>query len=267
MSERVGERVTESSAPRERHAPDGIFSGINVPKVIAGTLAAVSAAVVGSFLGVAGTLIGAAVASMIGSIGTEIYERSLHRGAKKLQTLAPTFIKAPAAVGTPAVAAAGEDDRPSHTVPEPARARQIRWGRVAVIAGAVFALAMGSITAAELITGESVQSAVGGASNSGTTVGDILNGDAKSKPTPTPAPSTSTTPAPTPSDEATTPTTAPSESVAPTTTDAPTAEPTSVPPATGAPEQTAAPDGGNGENGDLNTQQGTGQTGGQTAGE
>jgi hypothetical protein len=125
------------------HAPDSILSGINFPKVIAGTLAAVSAAVVGSFLGVAGTLAGAAVASLIGSVGSEIYERSLHRGAKKLQTLAPTFIKAPAAVGTPQVAAATEDDLPSHTVPEEARKRQIRWGRVAMIAGALFVLAIG----------------------------------------------------------------------------------------------------------------------------
>jgi len=246
---------------------ESIFSGINVPKVIAGTLAAVSAAVVGSFLGVAGTLIGAAVASLVGSVGTEIYERSLHRGAKKLQTLAPSFIKAPAAVGTPAVAAVTDDDKPSHTVPEPARARQIRWRRVAVIAGALFALAMGSITAAELITGHSVQSAVGSSSGSGTTVGNILKGDDTKKPAP--APSTSTTPAPAPSEEATTPTTPPAGSVAPTTTTgapAPTTEPTTAP-ATDAPEQTTAPDAGTGENDGSKTQQGTGQIGGPTAGE
>src|SRR5690349_14188319 len=141
--------------------PDRIWSGIEVTKIIAGTLAAVTAAVIGSFLGVAGTLAGAAVASLVGSVGTEIYERSLHRGAKKLQTLAPTFIKAPAAVGTPAVAAATAEDQPSHLVPDGARGRQIRWGRAAMIAGALFVLAMGSITVAEWITGKPVQSVVG----------------------------------------------------------------------------------------------------------
>src|SRR3712207_3098225 len=100
------------------HAPDRLWSGIQLSKVVAGTLAAVSAAVIGSFLGVAGTLAGAAIASIVGSVGTEIYQRSLDRGAKKLQTLAPTFVKAPAAIGTPEVAAATEEDSPSHTVPE-----------------------------------------------------------------------------------------------------------------------------------------------------
>jgi hypothetical protein len=102
-------------------AQDRIWSSINLPKTIAAALAAVCAAVVGSFLGVAGTLIGAAVASIIGSVGTEIYERSLKKGGQKLQTLAaPVFIKAPAAVGTPPVAAATEEDSPSHIIaPKP----------------------------------------------------------------------------------------------------------------------------------------------------
>ena len=74
------------------HAPDRFWSGIEISKVIAGTLAAVTAAVVGSFLGVAGTLAGAAVASVVGSVGTEIYQRSLHRGARRLSAFAPTFV-------------------------------------------------------------------------------------------------------------------------------------------------------------------------------
>jgi len=248
------------------HAPDRILSGINFPKVIAGTLAAVSAAVVGSFLGVAGTLIGAAVASIVGSVGTEIYERSLHRGAKKLQTLAPSFIKAPAAVGTPSVAAATEEDRPSHTIPEPARTRQIRWGRAVMIAGALFVLAMGSITVAELLTGKSVESAVGGSSSGGTTVGSILSGDEKPTPTPSTAPSTA------PTEEGTTVTTAPTDAVSPTpttTTPAPATEPTTEPtteaPATEAPAQDTAPDADSGDN--ANSGDNQGQAGGETPAE
>src|SRR3954453_5102399 len=142
-------------------APDRLWSGIDMTKTIAAALAAVCAAVVGSFLGVAGTLVGAAVASIVGSVGTEIYQRSLNKGAKKLQTLAaPTFVKAPAAVGTPPVAAASEEDSPSHTVPEKPP-RQIRWGRIAMVAGALFVLAMGTITVAEVITGKSVASTLG----------------------------------------------------------------------------------------------------------
>jgi hypothetical protein len=78
------------------------WSGIDIPKTIAGTLAAVSAAFLGSFLGVAGTMIGAALAALISSIGTELYHRSIDRGTKQLQA---AFVVAPAAVGTPSVGA------------------------------------------------------------------------------------------------------------------------------------------------------------------
>ena len=86
------------------HAPDRVLSGIDIPKTIAGVLAAVSAAVLGSFLGVAGTLAGAALASIVGSVGTEIYRKFIDRSHKQIVA---TFVTAPAAVGTPSVAGGG----------------------------------------------------------------------------------------------------------------------------------------------------------------
>jgi hypothetical protein len=220
-------------------APDRVWSGIDIPKTIAGALAAVCAAVIGSFLGVAGTLVGAAVASIIGSVGTEVYQRSLHKGAKRLQTLAvPAFVKAPAAVGTPAVAAASEEDSPSHTVPEKPQ-RQIRWGRVAMIAGALFVLAMGTLTVTELILGKSVASTVGNGTGAKTTFGGLLNPGSSSDTKPTPAPSPTPTTAAT-EDPATQPTTQASPD-APTTTTEPTTQPTTAP-TTAAPAQTAPAD-------------------------
>jgi hypothetical protein len=216
------------------HAPDRLWSGIDIPKTIAGALAAVCAAVIGSFLGVAGTLIGAAVASVIGSVGTEVYHRSLQKGTKKLHTtLAPTFVKAPAAVGTPEVAAATEDDSPSHIVP-PAVPGTIRWGRVAAIAGALFVLAMGSLTVAELFTGKSVASTVGNTSSTGTTVGSVFDGDDSS--TPPPAPSKS------PAEEQSTPsedqTSEPTEAPATTEPAERATDPATVAPTTEAPQST-----------------------------
>jgi hypothetical protein len=237
------------------HAPDKVWSGIDIPKTIAGALAAVCAAVVGSFLGVAGTLVGAAVASIIGSVGTEIYARSLKKGREKLATVAPTFIRAPAAVGTPEVAAATEEDSPSHTVPPK---RQIRWGRVAMIAGAVFVLAMGTLTVAELITGKSIASSVGHSTKATTTFGGLFKSGSSNRSTPAPAPSAT----PSPTDTATTgnprvaPTTEAPTDAQPTT--APTPEPTTAP-TTGTPEQD--PTGGSGDSGRTGGQggQGTGQ--------
>jgi hypothetical protein len=197
--------------------PDRLWSGIEITKIIAGTLAAVTAAVIGSFLGVAGTLAGAAVASVVGSVGTEIYQRSLNRGARRLGEIAPTFVKAPAAVGTPPVAAATEQESPSHTVVTPGR--NIRWGRVGMAAAALFVLAMGSLTVFELLSGETVASAVGNSSSGKSTVGTLLGDDSAA--TPAVTPSTDATQAP--SEE---PTTEPTGDATPTTTE-PTGEPTS----------------------------------------
>lgn len=173
------------------HAPDRIWSGIEISKVIAGTLAAITAAVIGSFLGVAGTLAGAAVASVVGSVGTEIYQRSLNRGAKRLSAIAPTFVKAPAAVGTPEVAAATEDDSPSHTV---APKRNLRWGHVALAATALFVLAIGSLSIFELVAGKSVASAVGNSSSGKSTVSSVFGDDSAKKSEQTPATDPSTEP-------------------------------------------------------------------------
>ena len=116
------------------HAPDRVLSGIDVPKTIAGVLAAVSAAVLGSFLGVAGTLAGAALASIVGSVGTEIYRKFIDRSHKKIVS---TFVTAPAAVGTP-VGGGGERRIavPAGTRPGAGHHRPVRmrWGRVAMVA-------------------------------------------------------------------------------------------------------------------------------------
>jgi len=226
------------------HAPEKIFSGINIPKVLAGALAAVCAAVVGSFLGVAGTLIGAAVASIVGSVGTEIYERSLQRGAKKLQTLAPAFVKAPAAVGTPQVAAATEEDSPSHTAMEPAPKRQFRWGHIAAATAGVFILAMGAITIYEWVAGEPLASAVGASSDKGTTFGNV--GSSKSTDE-EPATTTSTSPTDAPTGRPTATATPTGDATTPPPAEAPTTAPTTdAPQSTTDPGDTTGTDSGSG---------------------
>ncbi|GGM98621.1 hypothetical protein FHR83_000366 [Actinoplanes campanulatus] len=128
------------------------WSGIDIPKTVAGTLAAVSAAVAGSFLGLAGTLIGAAVASLISSIATEIYHRFIDRGTRRLQT---AFTVAPAAVGTPDVPATDE-------APSGENDRRVHWKRVGLAAAAFFVLGMGTLTTAELFAGRSAADVTNG---------------------------------------------------------------------------------------------------------
>lgn len=274
--------------------PDHIWSGIQLTKVTAGTLAAVSAAVIGSFLGVAGTLIGAAVASLVGSVGTELYQRSLDRGARKIKTIAPTFVKAPAAVGTPPVAAATPEESPSDTKPaetepaesEPAESepaegehagtgpdekpdqsttatyatqpatstRPLRWRRIALAAGALFVLALASLSVVELLAGRSVASMLGNETARPTTVGSVIGGDTGDR-APDPAPEESTQP-----DEEPVPTDAPATTeptTDPTTepTRDPLTEPTTDAPTTDAPEQTTPTDAPQNEQNPLNQQQ------------
>jgi hypothetical protein len=229
------------------HAPDRIWSGIDIPKTIAGVLAAVTAAVIGSFLGAAGTLAGAAIASVVGSIGTEIYRKLVHRGQQKIVA---TFVTAPAAVGTPAVAAAA-DESPSQPEPSPvddqpvavaAAPRNMRWGRVAMLAAGVFVLAMGVLSAFELISGKTAADAVTGRhSTSTSTVAKLWGGGHDKKqespvPATTPSSTAPVTDAPSeapnggeaPSSEPTTTDTSTPPSAPSTTTDTTTPEPTAT---------------------------------------
>jgi hypothetical protein len=225
-------------------APDRLLSGKQLTKLTAGTLAAVSAAAIGSFLGVAGTLVGAAVASVVASLGTEIYQRSLTRGTEKLQTLAPAFIKAPAAVGTPEVAAASEEDDPSHTVADAEvvekRKPHLRWKPIVIGAAAVFIIAMGAVFAVEAFAGRSLSSITTGTDSGRSTIG-VPVGNTGSSPspsvTPTPSQEPSGTPSTTPSTEAPATDTTVSPTDTGTPADTPTTDIAPEPTSTGGAEQ------------------------------
>ncbi|GAA2477071.1 hypothetical protein [Winogradskya humida] len=225
-------------------APDRLWSGIQISKVVAGTLAAIAAAVLGSFLGVAGTLAGAALASVVGSVGTEIFNNSLKRGTKTLQTVAPTFIRAPAAIGTPAVAAATEEDNPAHTVPDDAvvedaavpavKPRQkIRWGHIGLAAAVLFVLSMGTISVIEAFTKKPLSASVTGSTATGGTLWPKSNNSSsnddespstKTSTAPSEAPAQDTDPAEDPSTASSAEPTSTATSSAPE--DGPTTEPT-----------------------------------------
>jgi hypothetical protein len=220
------------------HAPDRLWSGIDIPKTIAGVLAALTAAILGSFLGAAGTLAGAAIASVVGSVGTEIYKKLVHRGQKKLVA---TFVTAPAAVGTPEVAAA-TDEVPSDEAVEADPPRKIRWGRMAMVAAGVFVLAMGVLTAFEAITGKTAADAVTGHSTgSSTTLGGVLGGghDKKSDQSPATTPSSNAPSSNAPSEPANGDTRTGAPTTQPTSTDTSTPSAPSTSTAPAAPDPTA----------------------------
>jgi hypothetical protein len=187
---------------------------LRVPKLLAGALAAVSGAVVASFFGIEGTLIGAALVSLLVAPAEALYTHSLasaHRVARRSL-----------------VRRVGEQAGASQEGTSQAHPQPIRWQRVAVAAVAAFGLAVGAITGVEAVANQPLASLVGSRPRpeGSTSVGAVVGGADRSAPPATRAPATSTT--------------STSSSVpAPTTTTAPVGVPTTAP-ASRIPSTTAA---------------------------
>lgn len=133
---------------------------LSVIQIIAGALASVSAALVASTFGLKGTLLGAAITSIVASVGAALYSHSLHRARARIQTRFNPHT--------------GAIERVVIRPPRPRR--PIRWGRVAGAAGLLFVLAMGAITIVEVAARKPVAALVGSESpqHGGTTVGALL---------------------------------------------------------------------------------------------
>ena len=116
---------------------------LSVAQVVASAFAAVTATVGASFLGVAGTVIGAAVASVLTVVANAIYLASLHRTRDRLAGLAP------AQTGSRATPWPGARDAPWRKI----RGRPIPWRAVGIGAVAVFAVLVGLITVVEAAAG------------------------------------------------------------------------------------------------------------------
>ncbi len=204
--------------------PARIWSTVDLVKIGAGSLAAVSAAVAASTLGVAGTLAGAALASVVGSVGTELYANSLDRARNRLSRTRAGLV----AGGAPEsmVEETSADVRTEPAVrpvspPPPERGRS-RWKRVALAAAAVFLLAMAALTAFELLAGRSVAALFGDESAGSTTIGSTVD----DVPAATPEPERSAVPdeeTPSPSEESPSPT--PSATPEPSPAESPAPEP------------------------------------------
>ncbi len=207
----------------------GFLGEVSWFQLAASVLAAVTAAWIASSLGVAGTLVGAAVGSAVVTLTSAFYARTLDKGRTLLVTTAS---------GTVIQRRVEEDGEIAETLDQAAEeapvkraefvpdepAPRLHWKTIAVTTVVVLALALAAISTYELVTGETLDG------SKGTTIGDTLGGD-KGKPEPsdpttepttTPTPTgTTTTPTPTattptPSATATTPTPSPTESTEPT---------------------------------------------------
>lgn len=214
--------------------------------VLAGGLAAITAAFLGAHLGVAGTITGAGLASIVTTGGAALYEHSLEKTGKTLRqklTKKKTLEKDRVTVVIKQADASqttynGYYDPP--TVPDLKRPklRRLPWPKIAIGILLSFALGMGMITTVELVKGAPIS---GG--NNGTTVTGLL-GQSTSTSRTTPDNDTSTTRLPNTTTATTslsqTPTTTSSRTSATTTTPTTTqSTPTTTPTTTTIPLTTA----------------------------
>jgi hypothetical protein len=227
---------------------------VRTSQVLAGALAAVTAALIGSTMGVAGTVVGAGLASVISTVGGAVYLRSIQRTRDGVRTVRAKVVGrsggATVLVSTddPEPAPEPGDEVEAESAPESAsedeqaedrpstEKRRLRWPVIVVTTVAAFALGMVAVTGVEWLRGESLS---GG---SGTTFGSVVaphgsSSDTDEKTGETTSTTTPTTTTTTPTDPTTTTaptttsTTPPSESTTTTTT-------TTTPPVTTTTEAT-----------------------------
>ncbi len=200
--------------------------GLTAPHVAGGALASVTAALAASRLGVGGTLIGAAVGSVVSTIGGALYAHSLDRAGQRVITTRQRLIRP--ATGTDlsdpvalppeldarsGVVAEGTStevptEHPSEPAADPppgrrarrdAPARQRPSWKVLVAAGVgLFVLTMGVITGLEFLLGHPVSDS----NSSGTTVQRAVDPAPDVEPSVTPS-ADENSPAPTASADAT----------------------------------------------------------------
>lgn len=190
------------------------LSGLSWFQVLAGALAAMTSAWVASALGVGGTIIGAALGSLVVTITSTFYASTLDRGRTLIvQTDSGTYVETEVEPGHTAEALAAvseathEPVKGAEVVDDPRRS--VRWRTVALTTAVILAVSGLAMGGYEIVTGKAY-----GSDPDNARIGNPLGGGSSPEPTqdtdpqepsspeptvaPTPRPTTSATPTPTP---------------------------------------------------------------------
>jgi len=210
--------IPEDSRPERRIQLD-----LSPAQVAGGALAAATAAALSSGLGVAGTIAGAAVISLVTAVAGTLYTQSLRRTR--------THVRAAAALVTARRGGIG----PGPAAAQPAGRIALRPRRLVAGGLVVFCLAVAGITGFELITGHPLS---GGAA--GTTLGELTRTgpEGGSGRDDQPPPGQERTTDPDPAEDSDAPTTEP---VDPSTAESSTTVPSTTSPAPSSPSPTSPP--------------------------
>lgn len=168
---------------------------VSLIQVTATALAAITATVVASFLGVAGTVVGAAVASTLSVVGTAVYSHSLRRAQERARAVVPVRrlgaaryrpLPREARPASPPDAWAQPTYYPARaTVAATARpGRRSIGARIAIGSAALFVAVLAVVTGVEAMADRPISDLVRGESGSGTTLfGGSHTSSSSAKPT------------------------------------------------------------------------------------
>lgn len=213
-------------------------------QVAAGAAAAATAAFAASALGVAGTIVGAALVSATFTVLAAVYDHSMRSARARLAETRLVEVArkggagaadlpsevAESTTGDGGPGQAAEEDEPTLVLPalDLEGADGYHWRRIAVVSLLLFGLAMAAITAFELVTGRPISSLFTGDDKSGTTIGRVVDRPRRSA-EPSPSVSSTSPSSTTTATETATPTPTPTVTVTltPTPTPTPTVTPTS----------------------------------------
>jgi hypothetical protein len=165
--------VTEPEAEQEKKT----WFDLSLFQVLGGALAAMTAAALGSRISVGGTVMGAAVASVIAAVAGAIYTSSLRRTSQTVRGM----LGRRSGSGSTAAPASDSDPSPASTLTAWAIRRRTLLVSSVVGAVAIFAVAAGALTIYEMVSGRALS---GG---SGTTVSQVRQADRENRPTDEPA--------------------------------------------------------------------------------
>jgi hypothetical protein len=157
------------------NAPTAARFSLSGTQVIASALAATTATVAASYLGVAGTVIGAAVASVLTVVGNAVYSHSIRRTGERVRDVVPIAARWTPRIPVPQPA----------PLPRRAARRRGTWQVLAAACVGVFAGVLVVVTAVELIAGRPLTDLVRGTTGSGTSLLGDETQQTKSVPTPT----------------------------------------------------------------------------------
>ncbi|MDH6219481.1 hypothetical protein [Streptomyces pseudovenezuelae] len=218
----------ENRRKEEGQAPKRKVLDLTAVQVAASALATVVGAFLASLLGVTGTIIGAAVVSTSATTGAAVFQHAFRRTGEEIRSRVPlvgvpktpteeraearadaraAFALPPDPSPDPSPDALLSGEEPPFVAPEGESVTTYRggslrktfgWKKYALATGLVFALAMVTVTAVELIAGKPVSAVVKNEPGKGTSVGGGSADDSHptTRPSLTPGTSSGTAPQP-----------------------------------------------------------------------